>query len=330
MKPWKLFVVLDVVVLAAAGVAWVTLHGGSPRTVRTGVVLVDAHLGHGIRTEGTGIVLTRGGEVLTNHHVIEGATSVRVKIPETGKTYDAEILGYDVHADAALLKLDGAHGLRTAPVLPGGPRVGQKVLAVGGATGSVKFSVGHVTGLGASVSAGDELSGGNEQLKGLIEFDAAIQPGDSGGPLIDLRGNVLGIDTAGGSKAGFFQLINRQHVAYAIPIRSALGVVHRIERGQQSASLHVGATAFLGIELDPTSISAGADVAGAVKGSPAAVAGLRAGAHITGVDGVAISEPEQLVAQLLAKHPGDSIALDWSDAAGRHTATIVLVPGPAL
>lgn len=330
MKPWKLFVVLDVVVLAAATIAYVTLHGGSPRTVRTGVVLVDAHLGHGLRTEGTGIVLTRDGEVLTNHHVIEGATSVRVKVPETGKSYDAEILGYDVHADAALLKLDGAHGLRTASVVAAAPRVGQKVLAVGGASGSVSFAVGHVTGLRTSVSAGDELSGGNERLRGLIEFDAGIQPGDSGGPLLDLRGNVLGIDTAGGSKAGLFALMNRQNVAYAIPIGAALGVVRRIERGQRATSLHVGPTAFLGIELDPSSTAAGAKVVGAVKGSPAAVAGLRAGARITVVDGVSISRPGQLVARLLAKHPGDSIALDWSDAEGRHTATVVLVTGPAL
>ena len=330
MKAWKLFVALDVVVVAAAAIAYVTLHGGSARTVRTGVVLVDAHLGHGVRTEGTGIVLTHGGEVLTNHHVIEGATSVRVKVPQTGKTYDAEILGYDVRADAALLKLHDAHGLRTAPTASIAPHVGQKVLAVGGASGSVRFAVGSITALHSSVSAGDELSGGNEQLTGLIEFDAGIQPGDSGGPLLDLKGNVLGMDTAGGSKPGFFALLERQHVAYAIPIASALGVVRRIELGRRSTSLHVGPTAFLGIELDPSSTGAGADVVGAVKGSPAARAGLRAGAHITAIDGDAISAPEQLVARLLAKHPGDSIAIDWSNAAGRHTATIVLVPGPAL
>src|SRR3954451_6630599 len=144
MKTWKLFLALDAVVLAAAAVAFVTLHGQGPRTVRTGVVLVDADLGHGNRTEGTGIVLTRSGEVLTNNHVIEGASSVRVTLPQTGRTYDADILGYDVRVDAALLRLRHAHGLRTASTFSRPPRTGQAVLAVGGATGAVEFTVGRI------------------------------------------------------------------------------------------------------------------------------------------------------------------------------------------
>src|SRR3954467_10845036 len=121
MKAWKIFLALDAVVLAAAAVAFVTMHGEGPRTVRTGVVLVDANLGHGNRTEGTGIVLTRSGEILTNNHVIEGATSVRVTVPESGRTYDADILGYDVRVDAAVLQLRRAHGLRLAPTVPRKP-----------------------------------------------------------------------------------------------------------------------------------------------------------------------------------------------------------------
>lgn len=327
MKAWQVFLALDAIVLAAAIVAFAVLHGGTARTVRTGVVLVDADLGHGARTEGTGIVITRSGEVLTNNHVIEGAISVRVKVPETGRTYNAEILGYDVRVDAALLKLHGAHGLRTASVTSPPARLGQRVLAVGGATGAIKFAVGHVTGLQRSVTAGDE-TGGSESLNGLIEFDAGVQPGDSGGPLLDLRGDVLGVDTAGGSKPGLLALFSHQHDSFAIPIATALGVAHAIEGGHASSTLHIGPTAFLGIELDP--MSSKADVVRSVHGSPAAAAGLDAGARITAADGRVITAPQQIVAALLEKHPGDRMALAWTDRVGSHAATIELVGGPAL
>jgi S1-C subfamily serine protease len=323
------FLALDAVVLAAAAVAFVTLHGQSARTVRTGVVLVDSNLGHGNRTEGTGIVLTRSGEVLTNNHVIEGATSVRVAVPETGRTYAADILGYDIRVDAAVLQLRRAHGLRLAPTLPRDPRVGQEVLAVGGSTGKLQFSVGHITGLGRSVTANDE-TGGSERLRGLIEFDAGVEPGDSGGPLFDLRGNVLGVDTAGLTKTNFFNLTRRDHLSYAIPIGRALAVVHDIDLGTSSGTLHVGPTAFLGIELDPNATRAGAVVVESEAGSPAARVGLRGGARITGADGRAITGPEQLVTLLLAKRPGDSLALAWTNRSGTHSATVTLVAGPAL
>jgi S1-C subfamily serine protease len=330
VRAWKLFLALDAVVLAAAAVAFVTMHGQSARTVRTGVVLVDANLGHGNRTEGTGIVLTRSGEILTNNHVIEGATSVRVTVPETGRSYDADILGYDVRVDAAVLQLRRAHGLRLAPTVPRKPRMGQEVLAVGGSTGTVQYSVGHITGLRQSITANDE-TGGSESLHGLIEFDAGVEPGDSGGPLFDLRGNVVGVDTAGLTKTNFFDLQRRDHQSYAIPIGDALAVARRIETGQRSATLHVGATAFLGIELDPNATRAGAVVAQSVDGSPAARIGLGAGARITTVDGEAISGPERLVTVLLAKRPGDSLALVWRDrTGGTHSVSVKLEAGPAL
>ena len=324
-----MFLALDAVVLAAAAVAFVTMHSGKPRTVRTGVVLVDASLGHGDRIEGTGIVLTHGGEVLTNNHVIDGARSVRVTIPETGRTYDAQILGYDVRVDAALLQLQHAHGLRVASTASLPPHVGQEVLAVGGSSGSVQFTVGHITGLHRSVTASAD-TGDQERLRGLIEFDAGVEPGDSGGPLLDLKGNVLGVDTAGRTKTNFYDLARRDHDSYAIPIRHALGVVQQIEAGRGTSTLHVGATAFLGIELDPTSTRLGALVAESVKGSPAARVGLGAGSRITTADGKAIASPEQIVALLLQKRPGDSLALAWTNRSGAHAATVKLVTGPAL
>jgi S1-C subfamily serine protease len=329
VKAWKVFLALDAVVLAAAAVAFMTLHGQGPRTVRTGVVLVDANLGHGNRTEGTGIVLTGSGEVLTNNHVIEGATSVRVTVPQSGRTYDADILGYDVHVDVALLRLRHAHALRRASTLSRLPRVGQEVLAVGGSSGTVEYTVGHITGLRKSVTAGDD-TGGRETLRGMIEFDAGVEPGDSGGPLFDVRGNVLGVDTAGSEKTNFFDLLRRDHDSYAIPVGDALAVVHDIEDGRVSTTLHVGPTGFLGIELDPRSTRSGALVAVAVPGSPAERVGLRAGSLITAADGHAITSPEQIVSLLIAKRPGDRVAFGWTDRTGMHTAAVTLVPGPAL
>jgi S1-C subfamily serine protease len=328
VKAWKLFLALDAVVLAAVAVAFVTLRS-TTRTVRTGVVLVDADLGHGDRTEGTGIVLGDGREVLTNNHVIEGARSVRVTIPRTGRTYDAKILGYDIRVDAALLELQGAHRQRTAPTAVRPPRVGQEVLAVGGSTGKVKYSVGHIIGLHRTVTANSE-TGDIERLSGLLEFDAGVQPGDSGGPLLDLSGNVLGVDTAGVTKANFYQPLRRDHESYAIPIGDALVVAREIEQGHGSGTLHVGTTAYLGIELDPRSTREGALVSGSVQGSPAAGVGLGAGARITAADGEIVESPEQIVSLLLAKRPGQSLVVDWADATGRHTATIKLVAGPAL
>jgi hypothetical protein len=236
---WKLFLVLDAIVLASVAVAAATFHGGTTRTVRTGVVLVDASLGHGTRTEGTGIVLTRHGEVLTNNHVIEGATSVKVHVPQTGKTYRAHILGYDVATDAALLQLDGAPSQRVAPSAPDGPRVGEAVIAVGGASGSIAFASGHVTGLRQTVSADDEL-GGSERLRGLIRFDAPIDPGDSGGPLLDLRGDVLGVERDPDREGARRRARDRGRPAVGDPARRPDGLPrHRAqpagdERGRES------------------------------------------------------------------------------------------------
>jgi S1-C subfamily serine protease len=323
MKAWKLVLVLDVVVVAAVAFVYLRPHRTIPRTVRTGVVLVDATLGHGTRTEGTGFLLTSGGELITSNHVINGATAVHVIVPQTRKRYVARILGYDVGRDTAILQLQDAHGLRTAVTSSSAPRWGQQVLAVGGSTGAIASSAGRVTGLNASVTATDEL-GRSRHLSGMIEFDAAIEPGDSGGPLLDARGNVLGVNTAGVTRPDFFTVKN-VHDSYATPIGTALSVAHDVEHGRASVRVHVGPTAYLGLEL-----GIGGDVAGVVAGSPAARAGLLEGAQIATVDGRALSSPAQLTTALLAKHPGDRMSIAWSDGTGSHRATIVLGLGPAL
>src|SRR5262249_29569208 len=138
---------------------------------------------------GTGIVIGQKGLVVTNNHVIRGATSIRATV--AGHTYRATVLGYSPADDVAVVQLADASGLETAPI-GGAARVGTGVTAFG--NGSTSAS-GHVTALRQSITVADD-QGGTEHLAGLIQTDASLHPGDSGGPLVDASGRVIGMDTA--------------------------------------------------------------------------------------------------------------------------------------
>jgi S1-C subfamily serine protease len=161
-------------------------------------------------------------------------------------------------------------------------------------------------------------------LKGLIEFDAKIEPGDSGGPLLDRTGRVLGLNTAGEERPDFFTG-HKLHLSYAIPIAPALAVADDVVHGRASPHVHVGPTAFLGVEL-----GAGSTVAIALPGSPAEHAGIGPGARLAAVGGRVPASGADLEALLLRKHPGDRIAVVWVDDAGSHRASVALARGPAL
>jgi len=156
---------------------------------------------------GTGIVLTSSGEVLTNNHVVEGATSIKVADIGNGKTYTAAVVGYDATSDVAVIKLQDASGLQTASLGNSGTvAVGESVVAIGnagGVGGTPSAAPGTVTGLDQSITASDGSTGSAEQLANLVETDADVQPGDSGGPLVDTSGQVVAIDTAGSSTFQF-------------------------------------------------------------------------------------------------------------------------------
>ena len=240
---------------------------------QVGVVDISTVLGmQGSRAAGTGVVLSSSGEVLTNNHVIAGATKISVTVVTTGTTYAASVVGYSVTKDIAVLQLDDASGLETVALSVAPATVGSAVVGVGnagGTGGTPSAAAGSVTAVDQTITAQDD-SGGSEQLTGLIETDAAIRAGDSGGPLFDSHDQVVGIDTAasaGGTTAGF-----------AIPIENALAVATEIEAGRASAVVHLGATAFLGVQVEQRF---GAEVAVVVAGSPAADAGLTAGDVIT-------------------------------------------------
>jgi len=241
---------------------------------------------------GTGIVLTATGEVLTNNHVIEGATTVKVTDIGNGKSYTATAAGYDATQDVAVLQLQGASGLTAASLGDSATvQTGDRVVALGnagGKGGTPSAAAGRVTALDQSITASDELSGVSEQLTGLIESDTDIKPGDSGGPLVSSQGQVIGMDTAASS--GYqFQSRSGQPAeqAYSIPIKEALSIAEQIEAGTTSADVHIGATAFLGLEIAPSSGSSGTGfgapnqggasgvtIARTVSGSPTANAGL--------------------------------------------------------
>ncbi len=207
---------------------------------------------------GTGIVLTSNGEVLTNNHVIDGATSIKVTDIGNGRTYTATVVGYDATQDVAVIQLQNASGLTTASLGDSSTvQTGDNVVALGnagGKGGTPSVAAGTVTALNQSITASDEGSGNSEQLSGLIETNADIQPGDSGGSLVNSYGQVIGMDTAASSGTQVqSQSGQAAEQAYAIPVNEALSIAKQIQAGSASAKVHLGATAFLGVETQPAS-----------------------------------------------------------------------------
>ena len=338
---------VTVVGLRAAGVAQgptVLTTSQVAARVDPGLVDVVTTLGYQqAQAAGTGLVLTPSGEVLTNNHVIKGATSISVTDIGNGRTYQATVTGYDQSRDIAVLQLRGASGLTTAPLgNSASAAVGQKVVALGnagGKGGTPSVAVGKIASLGASITASDEGSGTSEQLTGLIHHNAPIQPGDSGGPLANTAGQVIGINTAGSQAQGMqLQAAQSRTQGFAVPINEAVSVARQIEAGNSSATVHIGATGFLGVGImsaadaaaNGIAASSGAVVSSVVPGSPADGAGLAAGDVITSAGGQPVSSPSGLQSALEQHHPGDSVAISWTDQAGQaQSATVALANGPA-
>ena len=344
-------------------------------SVDPGLVDVTSTLGYENATAmGTGIVLTSNGEILTNNHVIEGATSISVTDIGNGKTYKATVVGYDESKDVAVLQLSGASGLKTASLGDSSTvKAGDSVVALGnagGKGGTPSVAAGQVVALNQSITASDESSATSENLTGMIESNADIQAGDSGGPLVNQYGQVVGMDTAASSS---YQLGNGDFgngtggygnyggygngyggngssnggssstgsgsestgsttQGYSIPINTAIQIANQIEAGTASSTVHIGATAFLGIEVSSTSDASGSgvEIAGAASGTPAANAGLTGGDVITSVAGTSVGSQTSVQQVLAGYHPGDKVSISWTDTSGAsHTATVTLASGPA-
>lgn len=299
-----------------------------------GVVDINTNLGYeGGSAAGTGMILTPSGEVLTNNHVIRGATAIRVTDPSTRRTYPATVVGYDPSNDVAVLTLTGASGLKPIPTGNSSTlRLGQTVTAVGnagGVGGAPLAAAGKIVALHRSSVAVDD-GGLSEQLTGLIETDAMLQPGDSGGPLLNRAGRVIGVDTAAsvGSTAQ-----QGRSVGLAIPINHALTIARQIERGLPGPTIHIGPTAFLGVDLSFQDASSGqtprAVVAAVVPSSPAQQSGVTPGSVITALNGQPVNSYASLSTLLLRLTAGSTVTLAWTDQDGTaHTADLRTAAGP--
>lgn len=293
---------------------------------KAGVVTIDSALTYeNAAGAGTGIILSSDGTILTNNHVVSGATSIRVTVESTGKAYVGKVVGTDATNDVAVLKLEDASGLTPAKLDTDGVQVGEAVTGIGnaGGTGTLTAATGQVTALGQTITTQSEGTAAGETLTDLIQTDAAIVSGDSGGPLVDAEGEVVGIDTAASSGSA-------QIAGFAIPIDKAVSIAKQIESGVESGTVKIGYPAFLGVLLaDGAGTVAGAPVQGVVDGSGAAKAGLAQGDVVTSVDGKAVASASELSAAISAHKPGESVELGWTTAAGAEkTGTVTLTEGP--
>ncbi len=227
--------------------------------------------------------------------------------------------------DIAVLQLRGAAGLPTAAI-GGGVSVGEPVVAMGnagGQGGTPSAVAGKVVALNQSVSATDTLTGADENLGGLIQADTPIRPGDSGGPMVNNNGQVIGMNTAA---TDTYKMSGGQ--GFAIPIGRAMGVAGQIRSGAGSNTVHIGPTAFLGLGVADSNGN-GARVERVVSSGPAAAAGISPGDVITGVDNVPINGATAMTAVLIPHHPGDTIAVHYrASGGGDRTVNVTLADGP--
>lgn len=287
-----------------------------------GVVLVESVM-QGGSGAGTGMVLESDGLVLTNYHVVEDSTQVRVTVADDGTTYDADVVGADEEADVAVLQLEDASGLDTVALDDDGDAVvGASVTAVGNAQGQGYLSAmpGSVTALDQDISTshGLEFGASGAELTGLVQTDAAVVSGYSGGPMLDEEGEVVAVTTAASTDAA---------QSFAVPIEDALAIVEQIEDGDQSGSVRIGPGAFLGIGAQ--SAVGGVTIAEVEKGGPAAEAGLVAGDTITALGQTRVGSLSDLTRALARYQPGDEVQLSWTTAAGAsRSATVTLGESP--
>ncbi|RYB94181.1 PDZ domain-containing protein [Nocardioides oleivorans] len=286
-----------------------------------GLVLVTSTLGYDQGTAaGSGIVVD-SDTIVTNHHVVEGATTVEVTVATTGETYDATVVGTDSARDIAVLRLDDASAL-TPVTTDTDVSVGDAVTAVGdagGDGGDLTAAAGTVTALRTSIDVADEQTGESTELARLIEIDADIIGGDSGGALLDADGDVVGMNVAASSGTADI-------TGYVIPIARVLRIADRILDGDEGGSIVIGQGGMLGITTADT--TSGPTVAGVVTDSPAASLGLEAGDLVTAVDGTPVTTAEELGDLIGARDAGEKVTVTWTDSSGaQQSGTATLAQG---
>lgn len=276
---------------------------------------------------GTGIVVDPGGQVLTNYHVVQSADRINVTVG--GRSFAANLVGYDRGRDVAVIQLLGAGGLPVAPIGNSAALVpGEPVVALGNADGTaapLTREVGSVTSFGQTIQAEDELTGSSDELTGLFEFAAPVRAGDSGGPVVNSAGQVVGITTA----ASVNYRMGPGGKGFAIPINDAVAIGNQIRARIPSDSVHIGPPALLGVGVR----TGPADVPGVViqevlRGGPAEAAGLVDGDVLIAIDGTRLDSATSLTYTLDRHYPGDVVDVTWIDRNGaQRTGKATLAPG---
>jgi len=289
---------------------------------------------------GTGLILDSTGDVLTNNHVVDGSISIKVSIQGRSGTYTADVVGVDPADDIAVIHIENVSGLPTVSISDSsGVQVGDAVYAIGNALGlggSPRVTQGQVTALDQTITASDNGSDA-ETLNGMIEMDAEISPGDSGGALANAAGQVVGIITAGSATS--FRT-TKSTVGYAIPSNTAVNIANKILASQAGNGIFIGPVGFLGVSVQDIdaeiaaqlglNVGSGVLVRGVQSGSPAEQAGIASGSVITAIDGTAISSVKGLGDALHQHKPGDQVKVAWYANGSSRTATVTLIAGPAV
>ncbi len=264
---------------------------------------------------GSGVIYNAGGFIITNHHVVEGATGGQVSVQlADGRQLAGRVYGTDTLTDLAIVKVDATH-LPTAPMGDSNAlQPGQVAVAIGSPLGTFTNSVtsGIISALGRTITVTDEQTGQPVVIRNLIQTDAAINPGNSGGALVDVSGDVVGINTAVAQSA--------EGIGFAIPIDIARPIMRQAVAGEPLARPWIGVY-FTSLSLANyrqlgQPINYGAYVnppepgqAAVVPGSPAAKAGLQSGDIITAVNGQRIDDAHPLDDVIVSYAPGDTIDL---------------------
>lgn len=289
---------------------------------------------------GTGLIITSTGDILTNNHVVDGSINLRVTIQGRSGRYTANVVGVAPGDDLAVIHISGVSGLPTVTLANSSSvKVGDPVLAIGNALGlggTPRVTQGFVTDLDQTITASENGSN-SETLHGMIQSDAEISPGDSGGALVNTAGQVIGVITAG--EATSFRTTTST-VAYAIPSSTAAQIANQILSGQAGGGVIIGPVGHLGVgveTLDPEtaaqlglSVSSGALVRTVENGSPAASAGIQPGAVIVGINSTTITGTSSLGQALQQFKPGDTVKVTWIYQGSNRSANVTLTTGPAV
>jgi serine protease DegQ len=282
-------------------------------------VLVSGDQGTG---EGSGVIWGEDGVIVTNNHVVEGAQEI-VVVLATGRQVDAEVVATDPLTDLAVLRVD-REGLPTAEFADGLPQVGELAVAMGNPLGfENSVTAGIVSGLDRSVPSG----GNTPALVHLLQTDAPISPGNSGGALVDADGRVIGINVA------YIPPEARAvSIGFAIPSETVVDVVQQLlESGEvQHAFLGVGPAPLTPELAEQFGIDAeeGIVVLNVVEGSGAAEAGVQAGDVLLSADGEPLGSVEDLFALLRERDPGDEVELELLRDDERQTVAVTLTDRP--